>query len=73
MTFTKALDWLLTREAEQRLRLVNAGLALIMMILAAAVMHLWRWLGVVDGVGLWPWTFASVGGLAAMFLASRFG
>ena len=67
------LDWLLTREPERRLRLVNAGLALIMMILAVLVMHLWRWLGVVDGVGLWPWTIASIGGLAAMFLASRAG
>lgn len=67
------LDWLLTRDPEQRLRLVNSGLALVMMTLAVLVLHLWRWLGVVDGVGLWPWTIASIGGLAAMFLASRSG
>jgi diguanylate cyclase len=73
MASSSVLDWLLTRDPERRLRLVNAGLALIMMILAVLVMHLWHWLGVVDGVGLWPWTIASIGGLAAMFLAIRSG
>lgn len=73
MAWADLLDLLLTREPERRLRLVNVGLALVMMILAVLVMHLWRWLGVVDGAGLWPWTIASIGGLAAMFLASRSG
>ncbi|GHA86563.1 GGDEF domain-containing protein [Cognatilysobacter bugurensis] len=73
MASSNFLDWLLTREPERRLRLVNAGLALIMMTLAVLVLHIWCWLGVVDGVGLWPWTIASIGGLAAMFLASRSG
>lgn len=73
MASPRLLDWLLTRDPERRLRLVNAGLALIMMTLAVLVMHLWHWLGVIDGTGLWPWTIASIGGLAAMFLASRSG
>ena len=67
------LDLLLTRDATQRIRLVNAALASTMMALAALVMHLMTWLGVNDGTGLWIWTVVAVLSLVAMFVAIRLG
>lgn len=67
------LDLLLTRDAKQRIRLVHAGLASTLMILAILVMHVLTWLGVNDGTGLWVWTVASALGLVTMFLGIRLG
>ncbi len=67
------LDLLLTQDPKQRLRLVQAGLASTLMIVAVVLMHVMTWLGVNDGTGLWLWTVVSVVGLVTMFLAIRLG
>lgn len=67
------LDLVLTRDPKQRLRLVHAGLASTLMIVAVLLMHAMTWLGVNDGTGLWPWTVVSAVGLVTMFLAIRLG
>jgi len=66
-------DFILTRDPKQRIRLVHAGLATVLMTAAIVLMHLMAWMGVSDGHGLWPWTALSAVGLASMFFAIRLG
>lgn len=67
------LDLLLTQEPKQRFRLLHAGLASTLMLVAVLLMHVMTWLGVNDGSGLWVWTVVSLVGLVSMFLAIRLG
>ncbi|MEJ5999601.1 GGDEF domain-containing protein [Paucibacter soli] len=66
-------DLLLTREPRQRLRLAQAGLALLLMSLSIAVMHYAVWVGEAPRTPVAWWTGFSLGGLLAAYLAIRCG
>jgi diguanylate cyclase (GGDEF)-like protein len=66
-------DWLLTRDRHQRVRLAQSGLANLLMIACAALMHVLARYGIADQRWIWPWTIVSVGGLLALFALIRSG
>lgn len=67
------LDLLLTRDPKQRVRLTQAALASVLLMLAIVLMHVLVWLGINAGAGLWVWTAMCAGGIVTMFLAIRLG
>jgi diguanylate cyclase (GGDEF)-like protein len=66
-------DWLFTRDPHQRLRLAQAGLANLLMLACAVLMHVLDASGIADRRWIWPWTMCSVGGLLALFALIRSG
>jgi diguanylate cyclase (GGDEF)-like protein len=64
---------LLTRDPRQQIRLAQAGLANILMLACAALMHVLDAYGIADHRWIRPWTIASIGGLAALFVLIRSG
>ena len=71
--FTRLADWLLTTDRAQRLRLQQAGLALLLMSLCMVVMqYAVRVAGAPRGPVLW-WNLLSFGGLLGFYLAIRCG
>jgi len=66
-------DAVLTTDPLQRLRLSQAGLAMLLMAVSVAVMHYIVWTGGAHaGLVNW-WTLFAIGGLAAFFVAIRSG
>jgi diguanylate cyclase (GGDEF)-like protein len=65
--------WLFTDDRHQRLRLAQAGLANVLMLACAGLMHALDAYGIADHRWIWSWTVVSVGGLLALFLVIRSG
>jgi diguanylate cyclase (GGDEF)-like protein len=66
-------DWLLGQDARQRIRLVQTGLALLLVLLCVAAMSYAVYVGLARP---WPavgWALASVGGIGGAFVAIRSG
>jgi diguanylate cyclase (GGDEF)-like protein len=74
MPWTQRLaDAVLTTDPLQRLRLSQAGLAMLLMAVSVAVMHYIVWTGGAHaGLVNW-WTLFALGGLALFFIAIRSG
>jgi diguanylate cyclase (GGDEF)-like protein len=71
--FQRIADAVLTTDPVQRLRLSQAGLAMLLMAVSVGVMHYVVWSGDAHaGLVNW-WTLFALGGLAIFFLAIRSG
>ena len=67
------LDLLLTRDAVQRTRLVQAGLAMLVMASAVAAMHYFAWIGVANAAAVMGWSLATLAGMGLFFALIRSG
>jgi diguanylate cyclase (GGDEF)-like protein len=65
--------WLLTSDRDQRIRLMQSGVANLLMWVCVALMHVLDANGTADHRWVWPWTIGSVGGLLAPFVLIRSG
>ncbi|MEW6707370.1 MAG: GGDEF domain-containing protein [Pseudomonadota bacterium] len=66
-------DLLFTTHPHQRIRLVQSGLASLLMLACVLALHYMRLAGLTDGRWLWPWTAFSLIGLLVAFALIRFG
>jgi len=66
-------DLLLTTDPVQRLRLSQAGLAMLVMAVCVVVMHYVVWTGDARSAHVWWWTLFALGGLAGFYLLIRSG
>lgn len=66
-------DWLLTTDPAQRLRLQQAGLALLLMSACMAVMQYTVWVAEAPRAPVLWWNLLSLGGLLGFYLAIRCG
>jgi diguanylate cyclase (GGDEF)-like protein len=69
----RAADALLTTDPVQRMRLSQAGLAMLLMAVSVAVMHYVVFTGDAHAGFVWWWTLFALGGLALFFVAIRSG
>jgi diguanylate cyclase (GGDEF)-like protein len=69
----RLLDLLLTTDPVQRLRLAQAGLAMLMLAVSVIGMHYFVWIGIARAGPVWAWTAASLGGMAVFFALIRSG
>jgi diguanylate cyclase (GGDEF)-like protein len=69
----RLLDAILTTEPVQRLRLTQAGLAMLVMAAAVAAMHYFVWVGVAPFTPVLWWSFLTLAGMATFFVAIRMG
>jgi len=69
----KLVDTLLTRERHQRLRLMQALFASLLMCLCVVALHIAALFGLVDDGPIWWWSAASVAGLLAVVTLIRSG
>lgn len=69
----RLLDWLLTTDRRQRIRLSLTLLAGLLMLGAVAIMHMLVGAGIADGRVLLPWTVLSLTGPCICFLLIRLG
>jgi diguanylate cyclase len=67
------LDFLLTTDPLQRLRLAQAGLAMVMVAVGVLGMHYFVWAGVAAAVPVTAWTVISLGGMVTFFVLIRSG
>jgi diguanylate cyclase (GGDEF)-like protein len=70
---SRLLDHLLTTDPVQRLRLAQAGLAMLMLAAAVIGMHYFVWAGVAHAAPVAWWTAASLGGMLVFFVLIRSG
>jgi diguanylate cyclase (GGDEF)-like protein len=74
VSFTRRLtDRLLGTEPLQRVRLAQAGLAILLMSAGVAAMHWFVWIGVAPARPVAWWTAVSLAGMAAAWVAIRSG
>lgn len=66
-------DALLTTDAAQRLRLMQAGLAMLVMAVGVLAMHYFVFAGRAPATAVWWWTTLSIGGMVVFFLLIRSG
>lgn len=66
-------DWLLGTEPKQRLRLVQCGTAMLLVLGSVLNMHYLVWAGLAPRVATAWWTLVLVGGFAVFFLMIRSG
>ena len=71
--WSRLLDLLLTTEPRQRLRLSQAGFALLLMAMCVLFMHYVVWVGGAASAPVWWWTLASLGGVVSFYLLIRSG
>ncbi len=69
----RLLDLLLTTDPVQRLRLAQAGLAMLMLAVSVIGMHYFVWVGIARTGPVWAWTAASLGGMVVFFALIRSG
>ena len=69
----KLVDILLTRDRHQRLRLMQALFASLLMFCCVLALHLAAAFGLVDDGPLWWWSAASVAGLLVVVTLIRSG
>ncbi|GAB4118919.1 MAG: GGDEF domain-containing protein [Rubrivivax sp.] len=72
-TASRLADALLTRDPVQRVRLGQAGLAMLLMAAGVLAMHYFVFIGSAPAGPVWAWTLGSLGGMAAFFVAIRSG
>jgi len=70
---SRLLDLLLTTEPVQRLRLAQAGLAMLMLAVGVIGMHYFVWAGIAPARAVWWWTLFSLGGMVVFFGLIRSG
>jgi diguanylate cyclase (GGDEF)-like protein len=66
-------DALLTTDPVQRVRLAQAGLALLLMAAAVVAMHYFVWVGVARAGPVWWWTGFTLVGMGAFYALIRSG
>ncbi len=66
-------DWLLTTDPDQRLRLAQAGLALLLMGLSVLVMQYAVWVAKAPAAPVFWWNLLSLGGLIGFYVLIRSG
>lgn len=66
-------DALLTTQTAQRLRLAQAGLAMLLMSAGVLAMHYFVWAGTANAGAVWLWTAAALGGMSIFFGLIRSG
>jgi diguanylate cyclase len=71
--FRQLSDALLTTDAVQRLRLGQAGLAMLMMAAGVVAMHYFVLVGSAPAGPVWAWTGVSLGGMVVFFALIRGG
>lgn len=69
----RAVDALLTNDPVQRMRLSQAGLAMLLMSAGVCAMHYFVFVGIAAAAPVWWWTAASLGGMLAFFCLIRAG
>ncbi len=69
----RLLDLLLTTEPVQRLRLAQAGLALLVMAAGVLAMHYFAWVGLAAWMPVLWWSVATLAGMAVFFALIRLG
>jgi diguanylate cyclase (GGDEF)-like protein len=69
----RALDALLTTDPVQRMRLSQAGLAMLLMSAGVVAMHYFVFVGIAASAPVWWWTAASLGGMLVFFCLIRAG
>jgi diguanylate cyclase len=70
---TRLVDLLLTRDPLQRLRLSQAGLAMLLLALGVAAMHYFVWMGAAAARPVAWWSGVALGGMALFFAVIRSG
>lgn len=74
MTLLRRLaDALLTTDPVQRMRLSQAGLAMLMLAASVVAMHYFVWAGFAPAGPVWWWTAGSLLGMAGFFVLIRVG
>ena len=71
--FRRFADALLTTDPVQRMRLSQAGLAMLMLAASVGAMHYFVWAGYAPAVPVWWWTVGSLTGMAGFFGLIRSG
>ena len=66
-------DLLLTTDPVQRIRLAQAGLAMLLMAAGVVAMHYFVYVGSAPAGPVWWWTAGSLGGMAGFFVLIRCG
>lgn len=66
-------DVLLSTDPVQRVRLAQAGLAMLLMALGVAAMHYFVWVGVAPASPVMWWSLATLAGMAGFFTLIRVG
>jgi diguanylate cyclase len=66
-------DRLLTTDPVQRIRLAQAGLAMLLMAAGVVAMHYFVYVGSAPAAPVWWWTLGSLGGMAGFFVLIRCG
>lgn len=69
----RLVDALLTTDAVQRLRLAQAGLAMLLMAAGVIAMHYFVLVGSAPAGPVWAWTVVSLGGMVVFWSLIRFG
>lgn len=69
----RLVDLLLTTDAVQRLRLAQAGLAMLLMAAGVIAMHYFVLVGSAPAGPVWAWTVLSLGGMLVFWLLIRVG
>ncbi len=70
---SRLLDALLTTEPVQRLRLAQAGLAMLVMTTGVAAMQYFVWVGVAPFTPVLWWSFSTLAGMLVFFVLIRTG
>ena len=66
-------DAVLTTDPAQRLRLSQAGLAMLIMALGVEAMHYFVWVGKANQLAVWWWSSVSIAGMLVFFVLIRSG
>ncbi|MBT9487199.1 MAG: GGDEF domain-containing protein [Rubrivivax sp.] len=69
----RVADVVLTTDPVQRLRLAQAGLAMLLMATGVVAMHYFVAVGSAPAAAVWAWTVASLAGMAVFFVLIRSG
>lgn len=71
--YHRVADAVLTTDPVQRLRLTQAGLAMLLMAAGVAAMHYFVAVGSAPAAAVWVWTVVSLAGMAVFFVLIRSG
>lgn len=69
----RILDVVLTTDPVQRVRLAQAGLAMLVMAVAVAAMHFFVWAGIAPAVPVLWWSVGTLSGMLVFFVLIRSG
>jgi diguanylate cyclase (GGDEF)-like protein len=70
---SRLLDVLLSTDPVQRVRLAQAGLAMLVLATAVAAMHYFVWAGTAQLLGVWLWSAGTLAGMVVFFVLIRSG